>query len=80
MDDDEWYVVILTVPEYLEDDEAFWNEYDTLVKMNCGIFNVHGKSHVTFNSMEAARRFASSVESMRGGKGCDGLSAMITAF
>ena len=76
--DDTFYVVILTVPESLEDDETFWDEYDTLVKLHVGVFNVHGKSHVTFNSMEAARRFASSVESMR--RGCDGLSAMITAF
>jgi len=75
--DDTFYVVILTVPESLEDDETFWNEYDTLVKLHVGVFD--GKSHhVTFNSMEAARRFASSVESMR--RGCDGLSVMITAF
>jgi hypothetical protein len=78
MDDDEWYVVILTVPESLEDDETFWNEYDALVKLHCGVFDVNGKSHVTFISMEAARRFASSIEDMR--RGCDGFSAMIAAF
>ena len=78
MDNDEWYVVILTVPEPLEDDEAFWNEYDALVKMHCGVFDVNGKSHVTFTSLKAARRFASSVQDMR--SGCDGFAALITAF
>ena len=78
MDDDAWYVVILTVPAPLETDEVFWEEYNALVKMHCGVFDVHGKSHVTFKSLAAARRFASSVESIR--RGCDGFAALITAF
>jgi hypothetical protein len=49
--------------------------YGTLVKLHCGVFDAHGKSHVTFNSQAAARRFASSVESIG-----NGVSAMITAF